>query len=104
MQLRIMKYHEWEKRILNALFDEIKWRNELDGLDYDLRAEGKYWFSFLTGDICRLLCLGWGVRTISEQCRILCFPHHLELVRGYLGNRIRIATITLDDAEEILFG
>lgn len=103
-QLRIMKYLEWEKRILNALFDEIKWRNELEGLDYDLCAEGKYWFSFLTGDICRLLRFGWGVKTISEQCRILCFPHQIDLVRGYLGNRIRIAIITLDDAEEILFG
>ena len=103
-QLRIMKYPEWEKRILDALFDEVKWANNAGGLDYDLHAEGKYWFSFLTGDICRLRHFGFGARNMSEQCMILCFPHQVDLVRGYLGNKISIATITLDDAEEILFG
>lgn len=102
--LRIMKYSEWEKRILDALFDEIKWANNYEGLDYDLCAEGKYWFSFLTGDICGLRRFGFGARNMSEQCMILCFPHQLDLVRGYLGNKISIATIMLDDAEKILFG
>ncbi len=41
---------------------------------------------------------------MCERCGILCFPHQLDLVMGYLGNRVNIATITLDDAEEILFG
>ena len=103
-QLRNMKYPEWEKRILNALFDEIRWAKDDEGLDYDLCAEGKYWLSFLTGDICRLLRFGWIARDMSERCGILCFSHQLDLVRGYLGNRFNIATITLDDTEEILFG
>lgn len=101
-QLRIMKYPEWEKRILNALFDEIKWAKGDASLDYDLYAEGKDWFSFLTGDICRLWRFGVGTEKMSERCVILCFPHQLDLVRGYLGNKISIATITLNDAEEIL--
>lgn len=102
-QLRIMKYPEWEKRILNALFDEIKWAQDDEGLDHDLYAEGKAWLSFLTGDLCRLWRFGWVARDMSERCGILCFSHQLDLVRGYLGNRFNIATITLDDAEEILF-
>ena len=103
-QLRIIKYPGYERCILGTVFDEIKWRHEGEGLDYDLYAEGKYWFSFLTGDICRLRRFGFGARNMSEQCIILCFPHQLDLVMGYLGNKISIATITWDDAEKILFG
>lgn len=103
-QLRIMKYPGYERCILGAMFEGIKWRNEGEGLDYDFRAEEKYWFSFLTGDICRLLRFGVGAENMFERCMILCFPHQHDLVRGYLRNKISIATITLDDAEKILFG
>lgn len=103
-QLRIMKYPGYEKCILGAVFDEIKWAKGDENLDYDLYAEGKDWFSFLTGDICRLWRFSVGAEKMFERCGILCFPHQLDLVRGYLGNKISVATITLDDAEKILFG
>ena len=102
-QLRLMKDPDWEKHILDAIFGEeasYEWGN----FDNDLYANGICWLSFLSGDICKLLRFYGGAKDIPQKCRILCFPHQIDLVRGYLGNRIRIVTITLDDAEEILFG
>lgn len=103
-QLRQMKYPDWEERILTALFDNEELSYGRGFLGYDAYADGVSWFSFLNGDICELRSFKMRAEENPKQWGVICFPHQLDLVRGYLGNKISIATITLDDAEKILFG
>ena len=103
-QLRQMKYPDWEERILTALFDKEELSYGRGFLGYDAYADGVNWFSFLNGDICGLRSFKMRAEENPKQWGVICFPHQLDLIWGYLGNRISIATITLDDAKEILFG
>lgn len=101
-QLRLMKDPDWEKRILDAIFGEEA-SYECGNFDNDLYANGICWLSFLSGDICKLLRFYGGAKDIPTKCRILCFPHQLDLIKCYTENKISITTVTLDDVERVLF-
>ncbi len=103
-QLRLMKYPDWEKRILKALFDEEELSYGRGFLGYDAYADGIHWFSFLNGDICGLLHFRGRAVENPKQWGVICFPHQLDLIWEYVGKKINVSTVTLDDLEKaILF-
>lgn len=101
-QLRLMKYPNWEKRILTALFEDEALTHGEGHFDYDAYVDGIHVFSFLNGDIFRLHHFGLGAKEIPDQCRIVCFPHQLDLIKGYFGKTISVFIVTLDDLEKAI--
>lgn len=103
-QLRQMKYPDWEERILTALFDKEALSYGRGFLGYDAYADGVSWFSFLNGDICGLRSFKMRAEENPKQWGVLCFPHQLDLIWEYVGKKINVGTVTLDDIENVLFG
>lgn len=103
-QLRLMKYPDWEERILTALFDKEELSYGRGFLGYDAYADGIHWFSFLNGDICGLHSFKMRVEENPKQWGVICFPHQLDLIWEYVGKKINVGTVTLDDIEKVLFG
>lgn len=101
-QLRLMKYHDWEERILTALFDEEALSYGRMFLGYDAYADGIHWFSFLNGDICGLRIFKMRAKENPRQWGVICFPHQLNLTSGYFGNKIWVSTVKMEDLEEAL--
>lgn len=103
-QLRHMKYPDWEERILTALFDKEELSYGRGFLGYDAYADGVSWFSFLNGDICGLRSFKMRAEENPKQWGVICFPHQLDLIWEYVGKKINVGTVTLDDIEKVLFG
>lgn len=103
-QLRQMKYPDWEERILTALFDKEELSYGRGFLGYDAYADGIYWFSFLNGDICGLRHFRGRAVENPKQWGVICFSHQLDLIWEYVGKKINVGTVTLDDIEKVLFG
>lgn len=101
-QLRLMRYPDWEERILTALFEDEALTHGKGNFDYDAYVDGIHVFSFLNGDIYRLHHFGLGAKEIPDQCRIVCFPHQLDLIKGYFGKTISVFIVTLDDLEKAI--
>lgn len=103
-QLRQMKYSDWEERILTALFDEEELSYAHGFLGYDAYADGIHWFSFLNGDICGLRHFKERAVENPKQWGVICFSHQLDLIWEYVGKKINVGTVTLDDIEKVFFG
>lgn len=101
-QLRQMKYPDWEDRILTALFDEEELSYAHGFLGYDAYADGIHWFSFLNGDICGLRHFRGRAVENPKQWGVICFPHQLDLIWEYVGKKINVGTVSLDNFEEML--
>lgn len=101
-QLRLMRYPDWEKRILKALFDEEELSYAHGFLGYDAYADGIRWFSFLNGDICGLRHFRGSAVENTKQWGVICFPHQIDLIWEYVGKKINISTVTLDDLEKAI--
>lgn len=71
-------------------------------LGYDAYADGIHWFSFLNGDICGLH--HFKERTVENpnQWGVICFPHQLGLIWEYLGKKINVSTVTLNDLDKAI--
>ena len=103
-QLRLMKYPDWEARILTALFDKEELSYGHGYLGYDAYADEIHWFSFLNGDICGLHHFKERAVENPKQWGVICFSHQLDLIWEYVGKNINIGTVTLDDIEKVFFG
>lgn len=103
-QLRQIKYPDWEERILTALFNEEELSYGRGFLGYDAYSDGINWFSFLNGDICGLCSFKMRAEENPKQWGVICFPHQLDLIWEYVGKKINVGTVTLDDFDKMFFG
>ena len=59
-------------------------------------------YSYLDGDIARLIRLHQTLDVDPKDVVVLCFPHQIAFLRGYLGRRVEIRVIDMDTVEEEL--
>ena len=93
---------EATEKILDLLF-EPEDRSYNRGLfEYDAVVDGEYVYSYLDGDIARLIRLHQTLDVDPKDVVVLCFPHQIAFLRGYLGRRVEIRVIDMDTVEEEL--
>lgn len=101
-QLRLLSVPDWKEQLLNLLFDP-KTRSYDRGLfEYDACVSGVYIYSHFAGDIARLVRFKEAIQNRSEQFEVLCYPHQLPFIKGYLGRLVTIKTIDIDSIESEL--
>ncbi|MCM1295941.1 MAG: hypothetical protein NC311_10405 [Muribaculaceae bacterium] len=103
-QLRLMKYSDWDKRILELLFDKEALSQCHNYFAFNSYEDGIYWLSFLDGDIMRLRRFGFVAKENPKQHAVICLPHQVDLVRSYLGGDVAIYIVNYDKIEEALSG
>lgn len=99
-QLQLMKYSDWDKRILELLFDKEALLRCHNYFAYNSYEDGLYWLSFLDGNIFRLRRFGFIAKENPKQYAVICFPHQVDLVRGYLGGDVAIYIADYDKIAE----
>lgn len=101
-QLRLMKYSDWDKRILELLFDKEALSQCHNYFAYNSYEDGIYWLSFLDGDIMRLRRFGLIAKDNPQKHAVICFTHQVDLVRSYLGEDVAIYVADYDKIAEAL--
>lgn len=100
--LALLQVGDWRERILNAFFDN-KIRSFDRGLfEYDGYVDDIYVYSFLDGDIARLMRFRDSAQVMPVQCEVLCYHEQLPFLRRCLPSNVRFNPIDISRVEEEL--
>lgn len=95
--LRLLTLSDWKQDILDLLFEKTELALNQGFFEYDAYIDGCYVFSFLDGDLARLIRFREALAGGTERCEVLCFPHQLRLLKEYLGDGVSFKTIQMKD-------
>ena len=70
--------------------------------DVDAVVGEEYALSILDGDISRLIRLKESMRRHLHRTTVICYPEQGEMVRQFMGDQVKIVTVTLREVEEEL--
>ena len=100
-QLKIMLLPNWNERLSLLLFGDAYISPENRVFEYDAYIDGKYIFSFLDGDVARLIRFQ---ETVMENegkvFEIVCYPYQLDEVKRYIGEKVQYKTIYVEQVED----
>lgn len=91
--LRMLTLPDWKDTLLNLLFAPETRSYGKAILEYDACVDGTYVFSFLDGDLARLIRFCEAAEIRSGRLAVLCFPDQVPFLRPYLAPHIMIRTI-----------
>ena len=98
--VNILTLPDWRENLLSLLFDEDDCANGNSIFDYDALEKDIYVLSFLDSDIIRLNRFREAIG--NRNAEIICFPEQVTFLRSFLGNHVRLRTVTLDSVAEAL--
>lgn len=101
-QLRLLTVPDWKNRLLELLFEADALSHDTGHFEYDAFVDGAYVFSYLDGDLTRLVRFREGIEDKPGPFEVLCFPHQVDFLREYLAGRAVIKTIGLEAIESAL--
>ena len=101
-QFRLFTVPGWKTRLLELLFEADMLSHDTGYFEYDAFVEGAYVFSYLDGDLTRLIRFREGIEDKPGPFEVLCFPHQVEFLQEYLAGRAVIKTIGLEAIESAL--
>ncbi len=100
-KLRLMAIPKWKEKILSLLFDARVRSYDQGQFEYDAYIGGKYVYSFLDGDIARLIRFQRALDSVpADSMELLCFPEEVSFINSYFAGSIKIKTISLSDIEK----
>ncbi len=99
-KLRLLAIPNFSEKLLALLFDDRIRSYDQGHFEYDAYLDGKYVFSFLNGDIARLIRFRDAIRDMPAcNIELLCFPEEVPFIRSYLDGHVDIKTLSLDAIE-----
>ena len=101
-QFRIFLVHGWQEKILSALYSKSERSYGKGYFDYDAIVDGVYSFSFLDGNIIRLLKFMKEMYRKDKQFEVLCFDFQEDFLRRFLDERVMIYPVAMEDVEQAL--
>ena len=101
-QLKVFGVPNWKEKRLGSLFDPRIRSYNKGAFEYDAFLNGTYVYSFLDGDIARLVRLKMAVKDGDEKIEVICFPHQLNLLKSYIDLAVTYQTLKLSAVEEAL--
>lgn len=103
-QLKIMLLPDWNYRLHDLLFGDAYVRPEERIFEYDALIDYKYIFSFLDGDIARLIRFREYVESDkSRKYEVVCYTHQFEDVKRYMEDYCLYKTISMEQVENNIF-
>lgn len=100
--LKILTLPDWNEQMLSVVFPE-QLRSQVPGImEYDAQRENTFILSHLDGDIARLVRVRQALEHSKVSYEILCYPWQSAFLHGYLGNRVQLREIDMDDLEDAL--
>lgn len=101
--LRTLTVRDWKERILSMLFHpNIRIRKIDYGIEMDAYDGKNWWYSHLDGDIGRLLHLKEDLLRSPTVVDMICYPEQEEMLKRFLGDRIRTHLIDIESVEREL--
>lgn len=104
--LKILTLPNWNERILDALFEsEVRIRPGYGFMEYDACINGVYVLSHLDSDLARLIKFHEGLRIetgTENQFEVLCYPWQQEFLENYLGDRVKLRIIRMEDLQNAI--
>ena len=101
--LRTLTVRNWKERILGMLFHPRTRIRQIDyGIDMDAYDGKNWWYSHLDGDIGRLLKLKEELMKSSTVADVICYPEQEEMLKRFLGDKVRTHLINMKDVEREL--
>ena len=95
-QLRILMLPDWNRKLLDLLFDPETQSNYQGSFEYDAYINGIYILSHLDGDIARLIRFREALAAQPGlKAELVCFPFQTGFVREYLCGLAAIKTIDI---------
>lgn len=101
-QLKLLFVPNWRERLLEVLFDDSDRSYNSGQFEYDALVDGVYVYSFLDGDIARLIRLKNAIKDKQLNLEVICFPYQTELLKTYLGTHVVIKNIEPNVIESAL--
>lgn len=98
-QLRFFLIPRWKEQLLELLFDDADRSFDAGLFEYDAYVDGTYVLVHFDGDIARLIRYREGIENVEERHEVLCFPHQVNYLRQYLGDKVAIKTIDIQTLE-----
>ena len=103
-QLKIMLLPDWNEKLSDLLFGDAYVRPEERTFEYDAFIDNKYIFSFLDGDIARLIRFREYVESDkSRKYELVCYVHQLEDVKRYMKDYCLYKMISIEKVENSLY-
>lgn len=103
-QLKFMLLPDWNEKLSDLLFGDAYVRPEERTFEYDAFIDGKYIFSFLDGDVARLIRFREYVESDkSRKYELVCYVHQLEDVKRYMKDYCLYKMISIEKVENSLY-
>ena len=103
-QLKIMLLPDWNEKLSDLLFGDAYVRPEERTFEYDAFIDNKYIFSFLDGDIARLIRFREYVESDkSRKYELVCYVHQFEDVKRYMKDYCLYKMISIEKVEKSLY-
>lgn len=102
-QLKIMLLPDWNEKLSDLLFGDAYVRPEERTFEYDAFIDNKYIFSFLDGDIARLIRFReYVISDKSRKYELICYAHQFEDVKRYMKDYCLYKMISIEKMEKSL--
>ena len=103
-QLKFMLLPDWNEKLSDLLFGDAYVRPEERTFEYDAFIDGKYIFSFLDGDVARLIRFREYVESDkSRKYELVCYVHQLKDVKRYMKDYCLYKMISIEKVENSLY-
>ena len=103
--LRLFTVPNLKEELLDMLFEPETRSYNRGSFEYDAYIEGTYVYSYLDGDISRLIRFKAGVdyeKDRRKNCEVVCFSYQVNFLREYLGQDFRLKVLHMKVVEEDL--
>ncbi len=101
-QLSLISIPDWNEKLLDLLFEPEDRAYNRGLFEYDAVVNGIYVYSYLDGDLARLIRFREAIDKQEGAIEVLCFPYQITFLREYLGQRVTIKTIDMNLVEKEL--
>ena len=99
--LRILTLPTWYERLQQGLFRREVRSFGKGSFTYDAYQNGIFSLSFLDGDLWRLFRFREAILSREGNFCVYCFHEQVDFLRRYLGDRIRLATVSIESVERV---
>ncbi len=100
--LKILTLPDWNEQLLSAVFPPELRAAGPGIMEYDAQRGGTFILSHLDGDLARLTRLRQALEHSEAPFEVLCFPWQTAFLREYLGGRVGLREVAMDDLESAL--
>ena len=109
--LRIVTSDNWQRKVLDSLFEPEQYTTSWGGFQFNVLVDGIETYCFLNGDLRNLFNFRDTILMRKEGLlrselvighKVICYPEQLDMVQKFFGDLAEVATVMMDDIENML--